>query len=134
MKIKSREVLGIDSSLKEIKYMEYSVILDFKRRRDAEGKITVLDILPTIVNKDKYTFIRLIDRTAYFRANVFSQMTNCIKNYSVSCVDAVFGEMINIPIEICGIDFGNESGPALGFCYNDFRRVISDVVSREFHI
>lgn len=131
MKIKSREVLEVDTQLKKT---EYSVFLDFECRRDAEGKITVLDILPTIVNKDKYTFIRLIDGTDYFRGNVFAQMTNCIKDYSVACVDAVFGQMIDIAIEICGIDFGSESGPHNGFSYNDFRRVISDVVSREFHI
>lgn len=131
MKIKIREVIEVDTFLKQT---EYSVFLDFKRRVDAEGKITILDILPTIVSRDKYTFIRLIDGTDYFRNNVFSQMTNCIKDYSVSCVDAVFGKIENIPIEICGIDFGKEGGPDTGFCYNDFRRVISDVISREYNI
>lgn len=131
MKIKIREVLEVDTFVKKA---EYSVFLDFKRRADAVGKVTILDILPTIVSRDKYTFIRLIDGTDYLRNNIFSQMAIYIKDYSVSCVDAVFGEMVNIPIEICGIDFGKEGGPDTGFSYNDFRRVISDFVSREYDI
>lgn len=131
IKIKRREVLEVESSLKQT---EYGVILDFERRRDAMGEITVLDILPKIVNKDKYTFIRLIDGTDYLKGNVFSQMTNYIKDYSVCCVDAVFGKMIDIYIEFSGIDFSRETGPHNGFCYNDFRRVISDIVIREYNI